>query len=207
MHAEEEPPVAVLNSLKKARELVDACESLFLDDFDGIPDEMLEEGVNDIEAIEEMCKEIYEMLLTQLCSNELANMKADKQAPPHDEEPAEADIEDSPLDDKSRAEGLLFHGYMSMCSLFRKRGREGEYDEKDMQRVFAEYDSLVEKMAEADRADLNQREKRYHARASKLYEQVLAMLEFWGLPEIPGPAAHRCPPALGPAVNRPRSDD
>lgn len=195
MQVQEESPVAVLNSLKKARELVDACESLLLDDFDGIPDEMLEEGLNDIEAIEEMCKEIYEMLLTQLCSNELANMKADEQAPPHDEEPAEADIEDSQPDDKSRAEGLLFHGYMSICRRLRKRDREDQYDEKDRQRVFAEYDSLIEKMAEADRADLNQREQRYYARACRLHEQVLAMLKFWSLPEIPGPAAHRRPPA------------
>lgn len=189
--------VALLENLKKARELVDACESLLLADPDpaDVPDEMLREGVNDLEALDEMCKEIYEVLSFQICSNELADMEAEEQAPPHDEEPTEADIEDSPPDDKSRAEGLLFQGYMSICRRIRKRGREDQYAEQDRQKMFAEFDSLVEKLAEADRSDLNQREKQYYARACRLHEQVLAIVEFWELPEIPGPAADRCPPA------------
>lgn len=205
MQVQEESPVAVLNSLKKARELVDACDILFIADTAGIPDEMLREAIDDIEAIQEMCSEIYEPISFQLANNELAEIEAEEQAvrnghaaegasvePESEPEPADAV---SPPDDKARARGLLFAGYTSMCRRIRNRGRESQYDEQYRQQLFAEYDSLVEKMAETDRADLREREKQYHARACKLHEQVLAMLKFWGLPETPGPAAHRCPPA------------
>lgn len=205
-------PVALLNLMRKARELVDACENLLVMDLAAVPDDMLREATNDIFAIRELAGEIYEPIAFQLADNELAEIAAEEESPAGEDdsagesdslqpaasgadEPGDVVGNAAPCPARMVAAGLLFRGYTSLYRCIRGRGREKPAAKKIRQQKFAEFDALMAGMGEEDRRDLRQLEGRYQAHARRLHERVAAMLRFWELPEIAGLETHRSPPA------------
>lgn len=64
--------IAMLETLRQARALLDGCHDLLFVDLEHTPDDLLEEATNDIFEIREIAGELYEPIAFQLAENELA---------------------------------------------------------------------------------------------------------------------------------------